>query len=115
MPPPDCKQLFPPFRVMQHLFALSFLKIFRPIFIKRVRFRNDFLKTDDRGIGRIFEFCVIGISIGVFREGGECPLPVADATPISFGNPFAALFLVSAFGPSPQALINFIVHSAKHF
>lgn len=54
---------------MQHLFTLAFLKIVRPIFIKRVRFRNNFLKADDFGIGRVFEFCVIGISIGVFRVG----------------------------------------------
>ena len=84
---------------MQHLFTLAFLKVFRPIFIKRVRFRNDFLKADDGGIGRVFEFRVIGISIGILREGGECPLPVADVMPISFSNPFAALLFVSALGP----------------
>ena len=115
LPTPNRKQLFPPFCVMQHLFTLAFLKIFRPIFIERVRFRNNFLKANNFGIGCVFEFCVIGIFIGILCEGGECPLPVANVMPVSFGNPFAAFLFVSAFGPLSQALIDSVVHPAKHF
>lgn len=43
LPPPNCQQLFPSLGAVKQLFALSFLKIVRPIFIKRVCFRYNFL------------------------------------------------------------------------
>ena len=55
LPPPDRQQLFPSLGAVEQLFALSFLEIVRPIFIKRICFRHDFLKSDDFRIGCIFE------------------------------------------------------------
>ena len=116
MPPPDRQQLFPSLGAVERLFALSFLEIVRPIFIKRICLRYDFLKSDDFRIGCIFEFAIERFALRalVFIGNRECPLARVDIVPVFPGNPFAALFLVPALGPLPQAFVYLIVNRAEH-
>ena len=116
LPPPDCQQFFPPLGAVEQLFALSFLKIVRPIFIKRICFRYNFLESDDFCIGCIFEFAIerLAPSILIFIGNRECPLTRANVVPVFLRNPSVALFLMSAFCPLPQAFVYLVVNPAEH-
>ena len=88
LPPPDGQYFFPSLRAVEQLFALSFLEIVRPIFIKRVCFRYDFLESDDFCISCVFEFTIERLTLGtlVFIGNRECPLTGANVMPVFLGN-----------------------------
>lgn len=113
--PPDNKQFFASFGTVQHFLALTFLKIGRPSRVKRIGFRDYFLETDDFCIGSVFQSGIGFFTFCRFDRGGKCPETISDQMPVFPGNPFSALFPVSAFCPLPQAFVYLKIHSAENF
>ena len=100
---PDFYEFFSPLGAVEQFFSVTFLIIFRPIFIERVSIRDNLPVPYNFRICRIFQFEEFFIE-PFTAKGWRCckrPRPVINFMPILFGNPFLPLPLVSAARPPP--------------
>jgi hypothetical protein len=101
---PDFHEHFSSFGAVQHFFSVTFLKIFRPFFIKRIGFGGNLFETDNFRVCRVFQFEVFLIEIFT-AESRLCrkrPRSVVDVMPVFVGDPSFSLSLVSATRPLPK-------------
>ena len=115
-PPNFQQQLFASICTVEQFFTFTLFVISDPSLIEGISFCNDFVETNDFRIGRVDQRKIR--SADIFASGIQycCKRPhtVFDVVPITLGNPFVSLVLMSAFCPLPQAFVDLIVHETEH-